>query len=160
MLCSNAYPRLQITIVPPATKYRPLDQRKYLLTYIEKNDEYHLFIFKNKHNAVENKKPITLSGEWRYKMGQYILIISINMTNFPEVKSNFHDLISPYLNKLEQHLSAMINGDSSIYKYFPWLVDTGIYLQINLNHAQYTETIYLGRPRKYLQKEKPKIMTY
>lgn len=156
MNCSSISRKLPVTIVPPATQYRPLDNRQYRLIYKENADQYHLYIGKNSENESLHKESVVLAGEWRYHQGHYILVLTANQDQIEasELYSKKHGPSSLVKKNLDHLISAMIQGDFSLYKYFPWLLDTGIYLQLDHQEVPQNETLYIGKPRKFIQKQR------
>lgn len=155
----DASKNISVSIVPPATKYRPLDNRQYYLHYVEGTQEYHLLITGSGEYEVQQNGTVLLSGEWRYCMGQYILVLTVNLNNL----SLGHHSTNPvahndFLKKhLENLIQVVVQGDAAFYKYFPWLLDTKINLQMDQNESLRKEFIYTGRPRNYMQKQNEMI---
>lgn len=141
------YSNLSVTMIPPATKYGPVDGRKYtLMKDKEKESEYYLAIgYRFDANIVNNDAKKILTAQWLRQMGQYKLKGTIKF------KTNETDLqIAQKHRDFHKMVAQLIHGDHDFYRHVPWLMDAPIYIQLESSDLQSGTIQYCGTPRHHL----------
>ncbi|PLR82442.1 hypothetical protein CVD25_13900 [Bacillus canaveralius] len=143
--------KLSTDIKAPATQFGPVDNRKYTLTHSDTNGEFLLKIGCHFDlDAVNSKQRDEVFAEWKPKSGQYILFGRVYISNgdFDEKYSQVRFLI--FQRELELALTAITYGDQAFFTYYPWLLDSPIYIQFESVYPQFNKIVYQGTPRQYL----------
>lgn len=143
--------KLSVTIFPPATPYKPVDERKYTLTHIDTTGELFLTIgYCYDYQAINEKFRDEVLAEWKPRMGQYTLIGKVYVSNgeFDEKYAMVRYLI--FQRELPLALTAIVYGDQALYQNHPWLLDAPIYIQFESSYTQFQQFVYYGTPRQYL----------
>jgi hypothetical protein len=143
--------KLTFNIHAPATAFRPIEGRKYTLTHSDKTGQLFLSIG-NEYNlsAINPKVRDEVLAEWLPKMGEYMLWgkVYVSGGEFDEKYSKVRFLI--FQKELDLALKAIIYGDRILFTYFPWLLDSPIYIQYESIFPQFNQINYMGTPRQYL----------
>ncbi|NCU18557.1 staygreen family protein [Pallidibacillus pasinlerensis] len=140
---------ISITILPPATPFRPVDGRRYTLVHTKDSNDIMVSIGDCFDNQTYEEEYHELLAVWTYQLGFYLLTVTLNMNTLPE------ELQSNILEKyLEKYLTIIVLGDLKFYKDFPWLLDAPIYVNIESDYQQFNQSKYVGTPRKLLIKYK------
>lgn len=151
--------KLRVTFFPPATPYKPIDERKYTLMKSHKTGEYFLTIgYCYDSSLMSSNKEIL--AEWVPRMGQYILKgkVSIRDENMDEKQAKIHFL--SLQKELRIALFHIVYGDYVLYQNYPWLLDSPIYIQFESSFAQFQQLLYCGTPRQYLRGQSPAALKY
>jgi hypothetical protein len=143
--------KLTVVFHAPATKFRPIEGRKYTLTHSDSTGQ--LFLSIGKEYTYGNLNPQVrdeVVAEWVPKMGEYVLWgrVYVSGGEFDEKYAKVRFLI--FQKEMELALKAIIYGDQTFYTCFPWLLDSPIYIQFDSIYPQYNKIIYMGTPRQYL----------
>ncbi|WP_456271223.1 staygreen family protein [Bacillus sp. AK031] len=146
--------KLSVTYLPPASIFYPLEGRKYTLTHSDTTGD--LFLSIGCHYDSAKLNPLMrdeVLAEWVCAMGQYSLSgkVYISGGEFDENLSKVRYMI--FQKELPLALSAIVNGDSGFFTYFPWLLDVPIYICFESIFPEYHQVKYLGTPRQYLLKD-------
>ena len=99
-----------------------------------------------------------LTGGWRYHHGEYILVFTVKRLIGENGSRRSKEQLTYLKQNLEHLIRIIIQGDSSLYKNFPWLLDTRIYLQVEDEKTPQKEKHYIGKPRNYFQNQKDEYM--
>jgi hypothetical protein len=145
--------KLTTTIVPPATPYWPIDDRKYTLTHSDKTGQLLLTIgLSYDEQAINQQMRNEVLAYWSRTCGEYELRgrVYVSQGEFDENLSMIRYHI--FKRELPLALAAIINGDNKFYTYYPWLLDVPIYIEFISIYPQFQQCLYLGTPRQYLQK--------
>ena|GEM_PF-1617652 len=131
---------IKVTMIPPVTKMRPIDGRKYTLRISENREEWNLRIgyeYKRKETRLTGTE---LVAKWRYHRGHYLLGVHAKSTNtsFDQLKKD-----------VERFLSAIVRGDELFFHHFPWVLDVPIFVTYELVDGK-TETTQIGTPRHFM----------
>jgi hypothetical protein len=150
---SNFNPsKLTTSYQAPATAFRPVEGRKYTLTHSDKTGQLFLTIG-NEFNfaAVDSKLRDEVLAEWLPRSGEYLLFgrVFVSGGEFDEKYAKVRYMI--FKKELQLALTAMIYGDQSFFRNFPWLLDAPIYIHFESNFPQFNHVIYFGTPRFFLQ---------
>lgn len=142
---------LNVTYFPPATPFKPVDERKYTLTHSDVTGELFLTIgYCYDYDAVNSKFRDEVLAEWKPVMGQYTLLGKLYVTN-GEFDENYALIrFHIFQKELPLALTAMVYGDQKFYQNYPWLLDSPIYIQFESSYPQYNQYMYFGTPRYYL----------
>ncbi|WML44500.1 staygreen family protein [Neobacillus sp. PS3-40] len=143
--------KLTVVFHAPATKFRPIEGRKYTLTHSDSTGQ--LFLSIGKEYTYGNLNPQVrdeVVAEWVPKMGEYVLWgrVYVSGGEFDEKYAKVRFLI--FQKEMDLALKAIIYGDQTFYTCFPWLLDSPIYIQFDSIYPQYNKIIYMGTPRQYL----------
>ncbi|PLR95273.1 staygreen family protein [Bacillus sp. T33-2] len=142
---------LKIKYIPPATAFEPVDKRKYSLTFSDKTKELFLSIGNvYDFDAVNPNIRDEVLAEWITRNGEYLLLgkVYINSGEFDEKYSRIRYMI--FKRELDLALTGIIFGDKSLFSYYPWLLDSPIYVQFESSYPEFNQIGYFGTPRKYL----------
>lgn len=151
---SNFNPeKLSVTYHPPASIFYPLEGRKYTLTHSDTTGE--LFLNIGCQYDLAKLNPMMrdeVLAEWVTAMGQYSLSgkVYISGGEFDKNLSKVRYMI--FQKELPLALSAIVNGDSGFFTYFPWLLDVPIYICFESIFPEFHQVKYFGTPRQYLLK--------
>jgi hypothetical protein len=145
--------KLSVTYSPPASIFYPLEGRKYTLTHSDNSGD--MFLSIGCHYDLAKLNPLMrdeVLAEWVTAMGQYSLSgeVYISGGEFDENLSKVRYMI--FQKELPLALSAIINGDSGFYTYFPWLLDVPIYFCFESIFPEFNQVKFFGTPRQYLLK--------
>jgi len=143
--------KLKLTYFPPATPFKPVDERKYTFTHSDVTGELFLTIgYCYDFDAINMKLRDEVFAEWKHTMGQYTLTGKVFVSNgeFNEKYSMIRFHI--FQKELPLALTAMVYGDRNFYMNHPWLLDSPIYVQFESAFPQFHQLIYYGTPRQYL----------
>ncbi|MEK3886472.1 staygreen family protein [Bacillus sp. FSL K6-3431] len=140
-----------VKIMPPATKYGPVDGRKYTLTSKETDGSRILTIdTKYAMNAENVRCEDILTAEWMPKLGEYTLSgkVFIGGNEYDEVAAlNRYNQLQ---DNLPEMIQTLIKGDSALYRHVPWLLDAPIYITYDSHIPHYNVIKQVGTPRSYL----------
>ncbi|MDZ5472723.1 staygreen family protein [Bacillus sp. 31A1R] len=143
--------KLSATYLPPATQFKPVDERKYTLTHSDETGDLFLTIgYCYDTGAINPKIRDEVLAEWVPQMGQYVLKgkVYISGGEFDEQFSKIRYMI--FKKELNLALTAIVYGDKLFYSNYPWLLDSPIYIQFESIFPQYHQLVYFGTPRQYL----------
>lgn len=143
--------KLSITYLAPATPFRPVECRKYTLTHSDTTGQLFLAIgCEYDYKAINHKFRDEVLAEWIPKMGVFTLCgrVYISGGEFDERYSHVRFMI--FKRELELALKAIVYGDQTFYSYFPWLLDSPIYIHFESVYPQFNQIIYYGTPRQHL----------
>ncbi|MGM0844829.1 MAG: staygreen family protein [Bacillota bacterium] len=144
--------KLSVTYLPPASVFNPLDARKYTLTHSDITGELFLSIGCNYDvTKLDTKMRDEVLAEWVRVLGQYTLSgkVYVSGGEFDENLSKVRYMI--FQKEMPLALSAIVNGDSGFFSYFPWLLDAPIYIAFQSEFPDYQGIQYFGTPRRYLK---------
>lgn len=145
--------QLKVTFIPPATAFVPVDSRKYTLTHSDITGELFLSIGNvYDYQAINYKMRDEVLADWSTINGEYLLYGKVYVSNgeYDLNMSRIRYMI--FKKELELALTAMIYGDRNFFTYYPWLLDTPIYVQFISIYPEFNQLTYYGTPRKYLYK--------
>jgi hypothetical protein len=143
--------KLSVKYIPPATSFEPVDRRKYTLTHSDTTGELFLSIGHTyDYQAINFKMRDEVLADWIICNGEYLLFGNVYISNgeFDNNMSKIRYMI--FKRELELALTGIIYGDRSFFTYYPWLLDTPIYVQFASIYPEFNDLIYYGTPRKYL----------
>lgn len=143
--------KLSVKFIAPATPFEPVEGRKYTLTHSDTTGDLYLSIgtiydFKAINYAMRDE----VLAEWTKNNGEYLLYSQVYISNgeYNKNMSRIRHMI--FKKELELALTGIIYGDRSFYTYYPWLLDAPIYVHFNSVFPEFSETLFYGTPRKYL----------
>jgi hypothetical protein len=143
--------KLTVKYMPPVTAFEPVDCRKYTLTHSDATADLFLSIG-NMYDfqAINYKMRDEVLADWITLNGEYLLFGKVYISNgeFDRNMSRIRYMI--FKKELDLALTGIIYGDRSFYTYYPWLLDAQIYVQFASIYPEFSELIYYGTPRKYL----------
>lgn len=141
--------KLKVTFFPPATPYKPVDERKYTVNYKDNTGEIFLTIGYCYETGAFYQYDAVFA-EWIPQLGQYILKgkVFISDSNFDEQTAKYR--FQRMQNDLPIAISAIIYGDRQLFQYYPWLLDCPIYIHFESNDPQFQRILYIGTPRYFL----------
>jgi hypothetical protein len=143
--------KLSVKYIPPATSFEPAEHRKYTLTHSDASGDLYLSIGTiYDFQAINYTMRDEVLAEWTKMNGEYLLYSQIYISNgeFNKNMSRIRYMI--FKKELDLALTGIIYGDKSFYTYYPWLLDAPIYVQFNSVYPEFSEVVYYGTPRKYL----------
>lgn len=143
--------KLSVTFIPPLTRYKPVERRKYTLTHSDRTGNLFLTIgYCYDVNAINPMLRDEVLAEWVPQMGQYVLRgkVYISGGEYDEQYSNIRFLI--FQRELNKALTAIVYGDRELFQSYPWLLDSPIYIQFDSNFQSFNRMLYYGTPRTFL----------
>lgn len=143
--------KLSVKYIPPATAFVPVDNRKYTLTHSDMTGELYLSIGNvYDYQALNYKMRDEVLADWITMNGEYLLYGNVYISNgeFDKNMSRIRYMI--FKKELDLALTAIIYGDRSFFTYYPWLLDTPIYVKFSSIFPEFNKVLYYGTPRKYL----------
>ncbi|WP_019156756.1 staygreen family protein [Robertmurraya massiliosenegalensis] len=143
--------KLKVTFLPPATPFKPVDERKYTMTHSEETGETFLTVgYCYDESCINPKIHDEVMAEWIPRMGQYILNGKVHVSNgeYDEQNSKIRFMI--FQQEIAFALTSIVYGDRALYQYYPWLLDSPIYIQFECVYPLYHQLLYFGTPRQYL----------
>lgn len=143
--------KLSVTYLPPATPFKPVDERKYTLTHSDDTGELYLTVgYCYDMDAINPKFRDEVLAEWVPRMGQYVLSGKVYVTGgeFDEQYSKIRFMI--FQRELSLALTAIVYGDRAFYQHYPWLLDSPIYIHFESTFPQFNQTLFAGTPRHFL----------
>ncbi|WP_442600253.1 staygreen family protein [Neobacillus sp. D3-1R] len=143
--------KLSVSYLPPATPFRPLDNRKYTLTHSDTTGELFLTIgCQYDKNKINMKLRDEVLAEWLPQTGEFQLWgnVYISGGEFDESYAKVRFMI--FQKELELAIKAIVYGDQSFYSCYPWLLDSPIYIRFDSVYPQFQQVLYYGTPRQYL----------
>jgi hypothetical protein len=145
--------RLKVNFIPPATAIVPIDSRKYTLTHSDLTGELFLSIGNvYDYQAINYDMRDEVLADWTTINGEYLLYGKVYISN-GEYDFNMSRIrYMVFKKELDLALTAIIYGDRSFFKYYPWLLDAPIYVQFSSIYPEFNQVAYYGTPRKYLNK--------
>ncbi|VEF48117.1 Staygreen protein [Bacillus freudenreichii] len=144
------YDQFSVTILPPATAYRPVDGRKYTLIMSTSDSSCHLAIgFKYETTLFNTKSEKVLTAEWKPRLGEYILTgkVYFGSNQKDEALQAAFDQMQTELSKAIQ---MIVKADEILYSHVPWLLDAPIYIEVDSYDHKYKTIKYFGTPRQHL----------
>lgn len=143
--------KLRVKYIPPATAFEPVDQRKYTLTHSDTTGELYLSIGTiYDYQAINYKMRDEVLADWITVNGEYLLYGNVYISNGEYDKNMSRIRYMIFKKELDLALTGLIYGDRSFYSYYPWLLDAPIYVQFASIYPEFSEFVYFGTPRKYL----------
>lgn len=145
--------KLHVKYLPPATDFRPVEQRKYTVTHSDETGDVFLAIgHAYDNNAVNQKFRDELLAEWIPQLGQFVLLGNVYVSGgeYDEKYAKIRYMIFKKEAKLA--LSAIMHGDSGFLSNYPWLLDAPIYIQFQSIYPEFSQILYFGTPRQYLNR--------
>ncbi|WP_449623008.1 staygreen family protein [Robertmurraya sp. Marseille-Q9965] len=142
---------LSVKFLPPATPYKPVDERKYTMTHSDETGELFLTIgYCYDESAINANFRDEVLAEWIPRMGQYILSGKVYVCGgeYDEQYAKIRFMI--FQKELSLALTSIVYGDRGFYQYYPWLLDSPIYIQFESRYPLYNQLLYYGTPRQYL----------
>lgn len=142
---------LRVTFLPPVTPFKPVDERKYTMTQSDETGELFLTVgYCFDESCVDPNFRDEVFAEWTPQMGQYVLTgkVYVSGGEFDEQYSKIRFMI--FQRELKTALTSIVYGDRAFYQYYPWLLDSPIYIQFESVYPLYHQMLYYGTPRQYL----------
>lgn len=142
---------LSVTFLPPATPFKPVDERKYTMTHSDETGELFLTVgYCYDESAIDPKFRDEVLAEWIPRMGQYVLSgkVYVSGGEYDEQYAKIRFMI--FQRELNLALTSIVYGDRALYQYYPWLLDSPIYIQFESVFPLYNQMLYFGTPRQYL----------
>lgn len=143
--------KLRVTFFPPATPFKPVDERKYTLARDNEAGDLILTVgYCYDESAVDPVYHNEILAQWIYRRGQYILSgkVLIDGQDVDEQYAKNRFLV--FQRELQGALTAIVSGDRGFFENYPWLLDSPIYIHFESNIPQYNQVFYYGKPRQYL----------
>ncbi|PLT29356.1 staygreen family protein [Peribacillus deserti] len=143
------------TYMPMTTSFMPADGRKYTLTHSDRTGDLFLSI-----GAEYNSKAINQSlrdeviAEWVPQMGQYVLAGKVYVGGNEHSENDAKIRFTIFEQEMDLALEAIIYGDQAFFEYFPWLLDSPIYIHFESVYPICNKMLYFGTPRQFLQKSR------
>lgn len=143
--------KLRVKYIPPATAFEPVDRRKYTLTHSDTTGELYLSIGTiYDYQAINYKMRDEVLADWITVNGEYLLYGNVYISNGEYDKNMSRIRYMIFKKELDLALTGLIYGDRSFYSYYPWLLDAPIHVQFASIYPEFSELVYFGTPRKYL----------
>lgn len=149
--------KLSVKFIPPATSFEPVDSRKYTLTHSDTTGELFLSIgSRYDYQAINFVMRDEVLAEWITRNGEYLLYVKVYIScgDYDKNMSRIRYMI--FKKELDLALTGIVYGDRGLYTYYPWLLDTPIYVQFVSVFPEFNTMEYYGTPRKYLNMAKRK----
>lgn len=145
--------KLNVTFFPPATPYKPFENRKYTVEICNETGKIYVTIgnrYFQQHASNISAKEIT--AQWTPRMGQFILNgkVHVSKGEFDEEQAKIR--LSSFQQHLDLALAAIVFGDQKFFHNYPWLLDSPIYIHFESNYPQFHQMLYFGTPRQFLNK--------
>ncbi|WP_026695787.1 staygreen family protein [Peribacillus kribbensis] len=140
---------------PMTTAFMPFDNRKYTLTHSDATGELTLTIGREfDAESVNPNLRDEVNAEWIPQLGQYVLCgkVYVGGHEYSENAAKIRYMI--FEKEMETALEAIIFGDQAFFQYFPWLLDSPIYVHFESVYPAYNKMLFFGTPRQFLQKSK------
>ena len=144
--------KLETTFIEPMTPYGPLENRKYTLTHSDETGMMFLDIADvYVYEAIDQELRDELLGEWS--------IVDKNKETYKIVFNAFvgnGDYFTAYMryNAFKYHmdiaLKSIVYGDRDLFKTYPALYDTPIYVKFNSSFPMFNTTEFYGYARSYI----------
>ncbi len=145
--------KLETTFIEPMTPYGPIEDRKYTLTHSDETGMMFLDIADvYNYKAVDQKLRDELLGEWS--------IVDENKNTYKIVFNAFvgnGDYFTAYMryNAFKYHmeiaLKAIIYGDKDLFKKYPDLYNTPIYVKFNSSYPMFNNIESYGIALSYIE---------
>lgn len=143
--------KLTFKINAPATEFRPIEGRKYTLTHTDATGQLFLSIGNDYNASLFNSKlRDEVLAEWMPKMGEYMLWGRVYVSGGEFDKKNAKVRFLIFQKELDLAFKAIIYSDQILFTYYPWLLDSPIYIQYESIFPEFNKINYMGTPRKYL----------
>ncbi|WP_077212998.1 staygreen family protein [Bacillus dakarensis] len=142
---------LSVTFLPPATPYKPVEERKYTMTHSDETGELFLTVgYCYDISMINAEKHDEVLAEWVPSGGQFVLKGKVHVSGgeFDEQYSKVRFMI--FQRELNLALTAIIYGDRIFFHNYPWLLDSPIYIEFESIYPTYHQVLYYGTPRQYL----------
>jgi hypothetical protein len=143
--------KLRVTFFPPATSFKPVDERKYTMTHNDETGELFLTVgYCYDVSAINPTFRDEVLAEWVPQMGQYVLKgkVYVGGEEFDEQYSKIRFMI--FQRELTEALTTIVYGDRAFFQNYPWLLDSPIYIHFESVYPLYNQSLYQGTPRQYL----------
>lgn len=143
--------KLRVTFFPPATPYKPVDERKYTLLKTDHTGEYFLTIgYCYDSSLMNSPSHKEILAEWIPRMGQYILKGKVHMSDGEMDEKQARIRFMMLQKELKLGLYYIVYGDYAFYQNYPWLLDSPIYIQFESTYPKFQKILYYGTPRQIL----------
>lgn len=154
MITQDLSNSLLVTMIPPVTNKRPIDGRKYTLSFCKDTSIIQLsvgidFDYSKIHDDQQNK----ILAVWSNTLGHFILAVTVNVADEHIDKETAKLRYMDLQKVMELGLMAIVKGDKDIYQDFPWVLDAPIYVKYESVYPEFQKTLLYGTPRQYLRKE-------
>lgn len=155
--------KLTVSYLPPVTPIRPIEGRRYTMTHNDQTGDLFLTIgLQYDISMINTKLRDEVLAEWIPRNGEFQLFGRVYISNgeFDEKYATVRYMI--FQKELTLAIKAIVYGDQCFYSYFPWLLDSPIYIHFESNFSSFNQVLYYGTPRQYLTDiyNEPIIKTY
>ncbi|MBA2175989.1 staygreen family protein [Halobacillus locisalis] len=144
--------KLSVTLIPPATKIEPIENRKYTLTHSDTTGE--LFLSTGTEYDIAAINPVMrdeVIAEWmKDDQNRYYLAGKAHVDGTNMDKSSSMIRFNVFKKEMETALKGITYGDRAFFAEYPTLQDAPIYIQYESIYPKYNQTFYYGTPRQYL----------
>ena len=143
--------KIVIAYIPPVTYYHPAEGRKYTVTHDDQSGIITVLI--GNHYDPSQINPLMrdeVLAEWKSVQGQYILLVTVHVSDGEFDANHAKIRFMIFQQELPLALQAIMHADTPFLGYFPWLLNSPIYVKFNSTYPEYNQTIKYGTPRQYL----------
>ena len=143
--------QVSVTYIPPMTLLGPLEGRKYTLTHSDLTGQLFLSIGCEIDSLKINwEMRDEVVADWRMVNGQYVFTAYAHISNgdFDEAKAAAR--YEHFKKMMPVALHGIIHGDQTLFTYYPWLLNSPIYVQFSSGYPEYNKVEYYGMVRHYL----------
>lgn len=143
--------KLCVTFFPPATPFKPVDERKYTFSKNNETGDCNLTIgYCFDESVIDPVYHNEIFSEWVYRRGQYILKgkVFVNSSEVEEQYAKKRFLF--FQREMQEALTSIVNGERRFFQNYPWLLDSPIYIHFESTFPKYNQVFYYGKPRQYL----------
>ena len=142
--------QLSVTYIPPVTPSGPLEGRKYTLTHSDLTGQLFLSIgCEIDAMNINWEMRDEVVADWRMLNGQYVLTAYIHISKGEFNEQKAQSRYDHFVKMMPVALHAIVHGDQTLFAYYPWLLDSPIYVQFSSNYPDHNKIEYYGTVRHY-----------
>lgn len=144
---------IETAILPPATVCSPVEGRKYTVTHDDNTGEIFVTVGHEYDYGKINKLRDEVLAEWIPHVGQYVLYgrVYVSGGEYDESQTRLRYMI--FKREMDKALHAIVKGDETFFRYFPWFLESPIYIHFESINPTYNHVLQFGIPRDYLTKQ-------
>ena len=142
--------KLSVTYIPPMTPLGPLEGRIYTLTHSDLTGQLFLSVgYEIDSLKINWEMRDEVVADWRMINGQYVFTACVHISNGDFDVSKAGERYEHFKKMMPVALRGIIQGDQTLLTYYPWLLDSPIYVQFSSVYPEYNKMEYYGMVRHY-----------
>lgn len=142
--------QLSVTYIPPMTPSGPLECRKYTLTHSDETGQMFLSIgYEIDTLKINWEMRDEVVADWQMINGQFIFAAYVHISNGDFDESKAGARYEHFKKMMPVALHAIVYGDQTLLAYYPWLLDSPVYVHFSSKYPEYNKTEFYGTVRHY-----------